>query len=127
MAYCTAGGHQRLLLIPIYWLNAAYIAVAALLRPTLLHHPTCLSLLLRLFSSFFRRFWYALLSEQGVRPEMSALAASTCPKPTTAASAAAVRAVVSCLLLCWAEHTTFTARRATGRAALLLEACMEPE
>ena len=77
--------------------------------------------LVRALTSFFCRLANCLLSLHGVRPEMSALAASTEPKARAAARAAAATAFPSCRgARSSAEHdaaratflrTTGTARR----------------
>ncbi len=68
------------------------------------------------FSSFFCRLANCLLSEQGVRPDTSACAASTWPSVTAAARAAAARVDARAGRSCWALHTACRATRGARRA-----------
>lgn len=68
--------------------------------------------------SLFCFFRYCLLSEQGVSPEMSALASSTIPNPTNAANAAAAAVEVATFpKVCILSDRSFEAAEATTRDA----------
>jgi hypothetical protein len=97
--------------------GAAFYAISMLgwAVPDHRRRHTCLARFSSALISCFLLFAKPLLSLQGVRPEMSAWAASTEPKVKASARAAAAAAVPSCLPLSWFWALQLTRARAATR------------